>query len=110
MRILIALFLALSTLAPSTAHAQTGEQIELCNAIGEFVVVVFEARANGVPLSTVLALVMSQETTSESEKAVWSEVVQAAYSEPTYHGEEAQRRQVLTFRAEVEVACFSGFE
>lgn len=107
MRFLITL--ALIVIAPLTASAQTSEQIEMCAAVGEFVEVVFDARANGVPLSAVLALVMSQESTSDSEKDLWSQVVQTAYAEPTYHGEEAQRRQVLTFRSEAEVACFSGF-
>lgn len=84
--------------APVYAQSPETEQ-DACAGLGEVSETLFAIRAEGYPLSEVLA---------EINDPVARALVIAVYAEPMFQTPAMQQRQRRDFRNELELACYSG--
>lgn len=100
---LIPAVLALALCAP-TAHAQSSEIDALCSSLYDFAEIAMTVRQNGAPLPKAIEI-LDKHKDAFIYPSLRS-ILDAAYSEPRWSGEETRARAIQDFSNDVAAICY----
>lgn len=95
------ILLALLCAGPAAATTKA----ELCESFGELAETFMESRQIGIPMSQMM-LILPQVDAEVLEMAAL--MIKMAYSQPMLSYAENQKKAIVRFRDQIEVACFAS--